>query len=142
MQILLIWLNERKERQMKKKTLALFTCLSTAIYICYMEILLIWLKERKADEEEDIGNDELFACLSTVGHAGAPSGCSLPPISSFCVTIIRILAVLAQLSRCWQPSSSLPYSPMCQYHAHSHCKVLYWATWLLPHIYSVSLFRC
>ena len=121
MQILLIWLNERKERQMKKKTLALFTCLSTAIYICYMEILLIWLKERKADEEEDIDNDELFACLSTVGHAGAPSGCPPPHIFLLCHyhphshrinTTVLVLANSLHLTIL--PSGSFPISTLYQ----------------------------
>ena len=83
-------------------------------------MLLIWLKERKA-EEEDIGNDELFACLSTVGHAGAPSGCPPPHIFLLCHyhphshrinTTVLVLAT--SLHPAILPPGSFPISTLCQ----------------------------
>ena len=52
----------------------------------------------------------LHACLLS-DMLARPAG-ALPPISSFCVTIILILTELTQLSWCWQPPSTLQYSPL------------------------------
>ena len=92
----------------------------------------------------------LHACLLSdmlARPAGAP-----PPISSFCVTIILILTELTQLSWCWQPPSTLQYSPLalspylpCVNRfliAMSWCRVSWWS-WprpppYLPHSVSLS----
>ena len=90
------------------------------LYTGRLEILLIWLKERKADEEEDIGNDELFACLSTVGHAGAPSGCPLPHIFLLCHYHPHSRSINTTVLVVGNPRPHI-YPTMCYYYSQCRC---------------------